>query len=244
MTNLTTVTPSNGELFDANLNQQEDSQAGDPLLPIIQGVASNPDADVSKMEKLLEMRANEMERQAKHKFASDFAMMQAELPQIKKKGKSHNGNYAKFEHVNEAVQPYLSKYGFAISFSITQNDKSILVKAILMHKDGHSESTEISLPADYSGKKSDLHAIGSSTSYGKRYAMNALLNIVTFDEDDDGNGGFITESQISELNVLLDKSGADKIKFIRGFMDVESLNQIPASDYTKAVNALRRKMQG
>ena len=45
------------------------------------------------------------------------------------------------------------------------------------------------LPADTSGSKNVVQAIGSSVSYGKRYTMQALLNITSGGEDDDGHSG-------------------------------------------------------
>ncbi|WP_340146807.1 ERF family protein [Halomonas sp. PA16-9] len=41
------------------------------------------------------------------------------------------------------------------------------------------------LPADISGNKNAVQAFGSSTSYGKRYVLSALLNI-TRGQDDNG----------------------------------------------------------
>lgn len=44
------------------------------------------------------------------------------------------------------------------------------------------------LPADVSGNKNAVQAFGSSTSYGKRYVLCALLNITTRGQDDNGHG--------------------------------------------------------
>jgi hypothetical protein len=42
------------------------------------------------------------------------------------------------------------------------------------------------LPHDSTGSKNAVQAVGSSTSYGKRYTACALLNITSRGEDDDG----------------------------------------------------------
>lgn len=166
-------------------NEMAIQENNDAMLTMIERVASNPDADIAKMEKLLEMRNQEITRQAKGEFYAAFASMQADLPQVEEKTKGHQKNYASFEDINKKVQPILQKHGFAISFRIKQEAALITVTAVLSHKNGYTESTDISLPHDGGGSKNSVQAVGSSTSYGKRYAMCAILNIVTCGEDDD-----------------------------------------------------------
>ena len=60
---------------------------------------------------------------------------------------------------------------------------------ILMHRDGHREETTMLLPVDIGKGRNAVQAVGSSTTYGKRYVMCALLNITTGEmQDDDGHG--------------------------------------------------------
>jgi hypothetical protein len=58
-----------------------------------------------------------------------------------------------------------------------------------MHRGGHSEEATKFYPADTSGSKNAIQAIGSSISYGKRYTASALLNLTSRKEDDDGAKG-------------------------------------------------------
>jgi hypothetical protein len=44
---------------------------------------------------------------------------------------------------------------------------------VLSHELGHSEETTMTLPLDTSGSKNNVQAVGSSTSYGKRYTATA-----------------------------------------------------------------------
>src|SRR6202043_3736939 len=88
----------------------------------------------------------------------------------------------------------------------------IVVTGVLSHRDGHAEETTMLLPADISGGKNPLQAIGSSTSYGKRYTAGALLNITSRGEDDDGWAGgakVIGLAQSTALKRLAEKVGAD-----------------------------------
>lgn len=161
------------------------------IINVIERAAMNPQVDIDKMERLLEMQERILNRQAAAEFAAALAAMQAELPSIAERGgiKDRSGNvqstYALWEDINEAIKPVLTKHGFALSFR-TDFSSGITVTAVLSHRCGHSESTSIVLPSDTSGSKNSVQAIGSSVSYGKRYTASALLNLTSHGEDDDG----------------------------------------------------------
>ncbi len=179
------------------------------IIHVIERAALNPDVDIEKMERLLEMQERIMNRQAESVFAAAMADMQAELPSISERGgiKDRNGNvqstYALWEDINDAIKPVLKKHGFALTFR-TDFTNGVTVTGVLSHKCGHRETTSIVLPADTSGNKNSVQAIGSSVSYGKRYTASALLNLTTHGDDDDGQAagsaiaGAIVEMQAAE----------------------------------------------
>jgi len=163
-------------------------------MALIKASASDPNVDVGKLEKLLDMQERIIKHHAEVAFNSEFAEMQAEMPVITKYGEIKvqgqvRSTYAKFEDINEEVKPFLQKHGFAITFKVKSEPKSVTVTGILMHNMGHREQTEMMLEADASGSKNTVQSIGSSVSYAKRYILCALLNITTTDEDDDGQAG-------------------------------------------------------
>lgn len=163
------------------------------LLSMIERVCLDPNADIDKLSKMLDMQERILNRNAEQAFAADFAAMQSELPRIarngtikiKKDGRLIQSTpFAKLEDINDGVRPTLQKYGFGVSFSIEQSGGLITVTATLLHRLGHSKSTSMSLPIDSSGSKNAVQGNGSSVSYGKRYTMSALLNISTGDDVD------------------------------------------------------------
>lgn len=165
------------------------------LLSMIERVCTDPSADISKLEKMLDMQERILNRNAEQAFAADFAAMQCELPRIARNGKieiKKDGRiiqstaFAKLEDINDGIRPTLQKYGFGVSFSVEQGQGGITVTAKLLHRLGHSEKTSITLPIDNSGSKNSVQGNGSTISYGKRYSICALLNISTGD-DTDGN---------------------------------------------------------
>lgn len=171
--------------------------------------------------------------------------MQTELPEISERGKGHGGiRYALWEDINEAIKPVMSRHGFALSFRTGREDGQIIVTGVLTHSGGHSEQTTLHLPVDSSGSKNAVQAVGSSTSYGKRYVAQALLNLTSRGEDDDGHragiGQTITEEQAADLRALMQEVGADEGRFCK-YMAVQSIDAMPASKLKNAIAALEAK---
>lgn len=220
------------------------------LLEVIARAARDPNVDIDKMERLIAMRERVEDRAARAAYFSALAAMQPNLPVITERGgiKDRNGNvqstYALWEDVNEAIRPVLAEYGFALSFKTRRTENEITVTGVLSHREGHSEETELSLPSDTSGSKNAVQAVGSSTSYGKRYTAFALLNITSQGEDDDGRrAGSPEPVSVEQLDELLRRAaevGADVPRFC-STLKVSSLAMLPAGRYTEAMRLLDRK---
>lgn len=222
------------------------------LMAVITRAASDPNTDVDKLERLMNMYERITASRAKAAFDSALAAMQPNMPIVDRRGaitirdKSDKQTiiqstpYALFEDINKAVGPVLAEYGFAISFRTSAENK-VKVTAILSHRDGHREETSLELMHDSTGSKNSVQSIGSSVSYGKRYTMCALLNITTQGDDDDGvKAGGITEEQCKEIDALIQQTKTDLPKFLK-FMGVEALFQIPENQFVKAKHALEQK---
>src|SRR5581483_8370196 len=109
------------------------------------------------------------------------------------------------------------------------------------HKDGHSRTASVPLALDTSGGKNNIQAMGSTTSYGRRYTMCMLLNIVTVGEDDDGKGiEFVSNEQAVEIDQMIGKVKADKTKFLQ-VMGVDDVRHIRANEHKKAIALLKKK---
>jgi hypothetical protein len=225
------------------------SEAGS-LMAVISRAASDPNTDVDKLERLLAMYERITAGQAKAAYAAALAAMQTELPVIAERGgiRDRSGNvqstYALWEDINDAVKPILARHGFALSFRTGEREGRVVVTGVLSHKDGHTEETTMTLPVDASGSKNAVQAVGSSTSYGKRYTAAALLNLTSRGEDDDGKAGgdlgLVTDQQLRTLQTLVDETRADAQRFC-AFMKVNSLAEIPARDFDRAVAKLNEK---
>lgn len=230
--------------------REEQSAEVTSILQVIERAALNPNVDIDKMERLLEMQERVMARNAKAAYTEALAAMQPKLPVIAERGgiRDRAGNvqstYALWEDINEAIKPVLAEHGFALSFRTGREDGNIVVTGVLSHRDGHSEETTMHLPIDGSGSKNAVQAVGSSTSYGKRYTAQALLNLTSRGEDDDGKaagvGETISDAQVAEIQGLLDQTKSDTELFCQYF-GIEAVPDLKAKDFGRAVASLKKK---
>ena len=225
----------------------------DSILAIIAQAARDPNVDIDKMERLLQMQERVQSRDAKAAYAAALALVQPELPVITERGGIKNGKgevqstYAKWEDINYAIKPVLATHGFALSFRTGRTpDGAITVTGVLMHREGHQEETTITLPHDSSGSKNAVQAVGSSTSYGKRYTAMALLNITSRGEDDDGvaagMGATVSEEQLARITALANETNASLDKLCK-LLGVDRLMDIPAARFNEVVEKLRARKQ-
>lgn len=232
------------------------SDAGSILGAIMQA-ASNPEIDADKVERLMGMYRAIRADEAKRAYLAALPDMQSELPTIDQHGCikiEKNGNviqstkYARWEDINEAIQPVLRAHGFGLSFRLSvAPDGKQNITAVLSHSEGHQEETTITLMHDSTGSKNSVQAVGSTISYGQRYTARALLNFQSRareDRDDDGRaaGGVetITEEQLMALRDLAASVEADEKRFCT-FMRIDRLGDLPASRFDEAKTALERK---
>ncbi|MDP3534052.1 MAG: ERF family protein [Halomonas sp.] len=214
------------------------------IIQVIERAALNPDVDIDKMERLLQMQERVMDRQAMMAYSAAMAAMQTELPSIEERGQTNNGKYATLEDIVDTVRPVMQTHGFAVSFRIQTQERGIQVTGVLMHKDGHREETSMLLPADMSGNKNAVQAFGSSTSYGKRYVLSALLNITTRGQDDNGHTStrakLVTPFQAGQIQRLISQCPATTQEWFSG--KYGAAVQVPQADFDKMRASLTKRI--
>lgn len=216
------------------------------VLSIISKAASDSSVDIDKLERLMQMHERMQARTAQESFNAAMAEMQCEIPTIAERAKGHGTiRYATLEDISDVVKPIMKTHGFAISFKVEHAPAGLSVTGILMHRAGHREETTMLLPLDTSGSKNAVQAVGSTTSYGKRYVMCALLNITTRGEDDDAYSAVpsrqepvITEIQVRQLEAMLAKVSAKaKDNFEKIYPDPSA---IPRSQFDDVLTKLSK----
>lgn len=226
-------------------NEVVKKESAPDILAIIGAVAQNPDVDVTKLQSLLAMQKEIMEKNAEIAFNLAMSELQPKIPEIHKSSKAHNSKYAKYEDVDRAIRGLYTEAGFSPSFnSKREADGTTTYYGILAHKDGHTKTYEINLKDDNSGSKNPVQAVASTLSYARRYLLQCMFNVICTDEDNDASSILTISVEKSEkIKTLIKDSGADVKAFLK-FMNVESADQILDKDYMKAVTALEAKKRG
>lgn len=239
--------------------------ASDPMavLHLMERMARNKEVDTTKLAQIREFGEAILADQRRAAFDAAFAEMQVELPVITARGtieirEKVNGQrdgrvlqstkYAKWEDINEVIRPVLHRHGFGLRF-VTGLAEDGRVKVIgILSGHGHREESVFVLPHDSTGSKNAVQAIGSSTSYGKRYAASALLNLTTRGEDDDASSFTdqiehddrprVSQQQIEDLIELCEAKGCPRTKFLN-HVGVKAFKDILAADFEPNMALLR-----
>ena len=222
----------------------------DPFVEMVERLATNEAVDPDKLQKLVDVQMQIMDRNAETEFNAAMSRVQAELPEVLKDAKNPQtqSRYAKHEHIAKAIKPFYTAEGFSAVFSQGQTDTDgyIRVEARLRHSGGHSEPHHLDLPLDKAGiagkvNKTDLHATASTFTYGRRILTCMMFDVATGD-DTDGNlpEDCITVDQATVINDLLKETKANKAKFL-DWAGVEKVEDIPASYYDEAKRLLEER---
>lgn len=207
-----------------------------PMDMLNRAVASGADLDM--IEKLMNLQERWEASNARKAFDEAVAAAKAEIPAIQRTTTGHNSKkYADFAAIAKVVDPIIGKHGLSYRFRTTQNG-TIAVTCILSHKAGHSEETTLCGPADKTGNKNDIQAIGSTLTYLQRYSLVQMLGI-SASSDDDGraaaNVKTITQEQADALRDLIETVGASREAFLswakKRFPALERFEDIPAADF-------------
>lgn len=183
------------------------------VISMIARVATDPNCDMDKMAKLMEMRERELQREAKQAYAGAMIRVQSAMPSVfkGKENKQTKSFYADLEAVTKIVTPVYTAEGFSLSFNTGTSalDKHVLVICTVLHCMGHSERFEYDSPIDDAGiqgtvNKTPQHGRASAISYAQRYLTKLIFNLILSGEDNDGNGAGEQSKWLAIADALTD----------------------------------------
>lgn len=235
------------------------------MLTIIARAASDPAVLPDKMRALLSMQKEIMAEEARIAFTQDFVRMAKEMPSVNRDGKiviEKNGKviqktpYATFENMHRIVTPILRNHGFAFwsEPDLGNENSPIIMRGHLDHIRGHGRSCAIPLPFETSGSKNNVQGVGSSLSYGRRYCLMNLCNIISHspeDRDDDGRSAgkksakpepeakeivFASKTQIDEMMKAIEDCGVG-LEVVCNKYQVDALRELPADKVREVIQA-------
>jgi ERF superfamily len=121
------------------------------------------------------------------KLVEDLANAQLEFgPIVKTKENPYfKSMYADLDDIISATRPALAKFGLVV-FQLLETSldgKSVIVHTKLAHKSNQWIESRLTMPI---GAKIDNQAIGTASTYGRRYSYQAIIGVAA-ELDDDGN---------------------------------------------------------
>lgn len=166
------------------------------IFQVIERAARDPNVDIDKLERLLQLQERMQERQATGDFDNAMADAQEQMRQVRADANNPQtrSKYASYSQLDAALRPVYSRHGFAISFDTEPAAENyVRVVGRVSHRGGHRQRYQIDMPADGKGAKGNdvmtkTHATGSAVTYGKRYLLCMIFNVAIGNgTDDDGN---------------------------------------------------------
>ena len=232
---------SNVAIMEPGEPERRNNNALTPLAMLNRAMETGASMEV--LEKFMSLHGRWEAGNARKAFDTAISEAKAEIPPIVKNAKGHNDKrYANFAAIAGVVDPILSKHGLSYRFRTAQTDK-ISVTCVLSHRDGHNEETTLAGPADNSGSKNAIQAIGSTLTYLQRYSLIQALGLAATEDDDGraaGAGGAITDEQVERLQREIMDTDSDLPKFLR-FFKIETLSDLPSSRLDEALKMLGGK---
>jgi hypothetical protein len=207
---------------------------------------------IETLERLMALQERWQANAAKAEFFEALARFQSLVPDILKKKKAYEAMYAPLGDIDKVIKEPMRECGLSKRWEQQQDDSGkLIMTCIITHSAGHSERTSIG-PVDPGTleKTKAMNTIqqrGAVITYLQRYTLIGALGLTTADADIDAriptNGGeivVITDAQVADLTALIQEVKADKAKFMK-WAQVESLDEIRASEYKRCVTMLEAK---
>ena len=151
-------------------------------------LAVSKNADLDKLEKLMDLQERWDAQQAKKAYYLSLSKFQKNCPPIlkTKAGYDKRYYYAPLDQIISVIKSSLFKSQLTYRWEQDEKDNKIMVTCIITHVDGHSEKTTLQSDPDTSGSKNTIQAKGSTVQYLRRYTLESALGIATSATDNDG----------------------------------------------------------
>lgn len=205
--------------------------------------------DLESLEKMMDLQDRHEKKQAQKEFVKAMAKFKESPIVIKKdkQNKQYNSRYSSLAAFMNPCIPIMGECGLSHKWEFEQVDpKTMKGSCIVTHSDGYSDSVSMICPIDMSGAKNAIQQIKSTRTYIKIETFASVMGLASSEDlDDDGNSTGqkpITEKQYSQLVDMINATGSNEGEFLKYFK-VSSLDQLPATQFGKAMSMLKAKGQ-
>lgn len=231
---------------------------GASLLQVISKAACDPNVDIDKMERLLQMQERVQARDAEQLFNQALNAAQSEMRPIAANASNPQtkSRYATYDKLDRVLRPIYTENGFSLSFDEGESHKPDHVRVIcyVSHVGGHTRTYHRDMPADGKGAKggdvmTKTHAAGAAGSYGARYLLKGIFNVAVGEDDDDGNHAparpaiqYITDADVTKVQQLCQAIGGNQADLILKAYKVESIPELTAVQARAVIDRLNDKL--
>lgn len=222
-------------------------------LSIIERAIMDPNLSADKLSVLLDVQLRYEANEARKKFEAAFEQFKRQAPEIFKSKHvsfpTSGGGRTDYHHAElHIITPIIAEALLAVGISHFWRTSDVNGKTTvtcILKGFGHTEeAATLSGPADTSGGKNNIQAIGSTVSYLERYTLLAATGIAAKGQDDDGKTEGMTETAIAEYcTSIKDSSSFDeaKARFAAAWNASKSVNDLNAQSRFQAVYETRKK---
>ena len=159
--------------------------------------SDNAAEKLSVIQTMWNMQKEAEDRQAEREFNVAKVTIAQKLPNIPKSGlrefidknnQKQSSSYSTLDDIEGVLDPICRDFGMVKEYSSKTDAKGWACQVLTVrHVSGHKEVYESPyMPLDTSGSKNNNQAAGSTSKYGRRYALIGSFNIFHVDEDADG----------------------------------------------------------
>lgn len=232
------------------LQAPEPARASD-LDQFIMLAAGRNDVSIDKLERLLAMKQEIEAARRKEAFFDALAKVQAAMPQVEQNGIIDYGQgkgkiaYAKMEDIDRVIRPIYSGQGFSVSWDSEPVFEGKMIRVTgTFAAHGHSETRQMTAPADGSGGKNAVQGVASTVAYLKRQVSKMFWNLIEKGADKDG-------AELAKLKPITQEQADDvrsKVQEVSGNMaallkilKVDKVEEIRAGQLKEAYTVIEGK---
>jgi len=123
-----------------------------------------------------------------NELATALSKAQVELESLGKDEKGYGYNYASLASTIQVAKPVLAKHGLAVVQLVGNEGDKPSVTTLLTHSSGQYVQTTASMPLVEMKGVNEAQRAGAVYSYIRRYALQAILNMASEDNDASSQG--------------------------------------------------------
>ncbi|MEE4639870.1 MAG: ERF family protein [Wenzhouxiangella sp.] len=152
-----------------------------------------------------------------------------------------NHKYATLEGILNVLREPLDDCGLVIMQHPVSDENGVGIETRLMHESGEWIEQHFTLPLG----KPDPQKGASAISYARRYAITALFQLPTLDDDGneaaDPGPATITDQQAGELLQMAEQAGLSEDQ-LTAWLKVPAVGDLPVGGFQRAVSALKARI--